>query len=75
MKHHAERNIDATASAVLTDYPEPLAYSIEQTCAVSSLKRSTVYALIRSRKLAVTHIGRRTLVLASSLRALIGEVS
>lgn len=49
----------------------PLTYSIEQCCNLTSLKRTTVFNLIRSNRLRVVHIGRRTLVLASSLHDLL----
>jgi hypothetical protein len=50
---------------------EPLAYSIRDAIAVSSIKRTRIYELIRDKKLEVTHVGRRTLVNAASLRRLI----
>jgi excisionase family DNA binding protein len=50
---------------------EPLAYSIENACRVSSLGRTNIYRLIKEGKLEVTKIGGRTLVKADSLRRLI----
>ena len=46
---------------------KPLAYSIAQTCVATSLSRSAVYALISVKRLRTVRIGRRNLVLASSL--------
>lgn len=51
---------------------EPLAYSINEACRVSSLGRTRLYQLIRERRLEVRKIGKRTLIPAASLRALIG---
>lgn len=50
---------------------EPLAYSIAEACRVSSLGRTRVYQLINEGKLQVRKIGKRTLIPAASLRALI----
>ncbi len=51
--------------------PEKLAYSVKQTCEVSSLGRTKVYALIAEGKLKVVRIGGRTLILAESLNDLL----
>jgi excisionase family DNA binding protein len=51
--------------------PEPLAYSIAETCRVSTLSKSQIYNLIRAGKLQSRKLGRRTLIPATSLRALI----
>lgn len=50
---------------------EPLAYSIADACALTSLGRTRLYQLINEGKLQVRKIGKRTLVPAASLRALI----
>ena len=50
---------------------EPLAYSISEACRVSSLGRTRVYQLIGEGRLEVRKIGKRTLIPAASLRALI----
>ncbi len=50
---------------------EPLAYSIKEACRVSSLGRTRIYQLIGEGKLDVCRIGKRTLIPAASLRALI----
>lgn len=50
---------------------EPLAYSINEACHVSSLGRTYVYLLIKQGKLKTLKIGRRTLIPAASLRDLI----
>lgn len=54
------------------DHPEPLAYSIAETCRVSTLSKSQIYNLIRAQRLDAVKVGRRTLVTAASLRALCG---
>lgn len=51
--------------------PIPLAYSIRDAIVVSSIKRTRLFELIKSGDLKVTKVGRRTLVLATSLRSLI----
>lgn len=50
---------------------EPLAYSIKEASRVSSLGRTRLYQLIGEGRLEVCKIGKRTLVRAASLRALI----
>lgn len=55
----------------MDEFPEPLVYSIKETCRLSSCGRTRVFALIKSGELKVTRIGRRTLVRADSLRALL----
>lgn len=50
---------------------EPLAYSINEACRVSSLGRTRLYQLIAEGRLKVRKIGKRTLIPAASLRALI----
>lgn len=50
---------------------EPLAYSINEACRVSSLGRTRLYQLISEGKLDVRKIGKRTLIPAASLRALV----
>jgi excisionase family DNA binding protein len=50
---------------------EPLAYSISEACRVSSLGRTRLYQLIGEGRLEVRKIGKRTLIPAASLRALI----
>lgn len=49
----------------------PLAYSVGEACRVSSLGRTRLYQLIGEGRLEVRKIGRRTLIPAASLRALI----
>lgn len=50
---------------------EPLAYSIKEACRVSSLGRTRLYQLIGEGRLDARRIGKRTLIPAASLRALI----
>lgn len=55
--------------------PEPIAYSVADACRVSSLGRTRLYQLIGEGRLEVRKVGKRTLIPAASLRALIeGEV-
>lgn len=51
--------------------PAPLAYSIADACKITSIGRTRLYALIAEGRLEVRKIGRRTIIPASSLRALI----
>lgn len=53
------------------NYPEPLAYSIADAVRVSSIGRTRLYALIGEGRLEARKIGKRTLIPAHSLRALI----
>lgn len=50
---------------------EPLAYSINEACRVSSLGRTRLYELIGEGRLETRKIGKRTLIPAASLRQLI----
>jgi excisionase family DNA binding protein len=51
---------------------EPLAYSVREACRVSSIGRTRLYQLIGEGQLEARKIGKRTLIPAASLRALIG---
>jgi excisionase family DNA binding protein len=51
--------------------PEPLAYSVADACRVSSIGRTRLYQLIGEGRLQARKVGKRTLIPASSLRALI----
>ncbi|MFN3991158.1 MAG: helix-turn-helix domain-containing protein [Erythrobacter sp.] len=51
--------------------PAPLAYSVSDACRVSSIGRTRLYQLIGEGRLEARKIGRRTLIPAASLRALI----
>ena len=53
------------------DTPEPLAYSVADACRVSSIGRTRLYQLIGEGRLHARKIGKRTLIPAASLRALI----
>lgn len=48
-----------------------LGYSIKEACRVSSLGRTSLYSHIAGGRLKVTRVGRRTIVSAESLRALV----
>ena len=54
-----------------SNHPEPLAYSVAEACKVSSLGKTRIYQLISEKRLEVRKIGKRTLIPAASLRALI----
>ena len=51
--------------------PAPLAYSVSDASRVSSIGRTRLYQLIGEGRLEARKIGRRTLIPAASLRALI----
>jgi len=50
---------------------EPLVFSVADACRVTTLCKSQIYNLIRAGKLETRKLGRRTLIPAASLRALI----
>lgn len=50
---------------------EPVALSVAETAKSLSLGRTSIYALIKERKLDTVKIGRRTLVKMDSIRRLI----
>ena len=50
---------------------QPLAYTIADACRVSSIGRTRLYSYISEGRLETRKLGRRTLVLADSLRALV----
>lgn len=49
----------------------PLAYSVADACRVTSIGKTRLYQLINEGKLEARKLGRRTLIPAASLRALI----
>ena len=53
-------------------HPEPLSYTIPGAMAATGLGRSKLYELMASGALAKLKVGKRTLIRADSLRALIG---
>ncbi len=53
----------------------PITATIKNTCEATGLGRTTVYHLINSGKLKTVKIGRRTLVSADSIRALVSEAA
>ncbi|MEP0390752.1 MAG: helix-turn-helix domain-containing protein [Erythrobacter sp.] len=57
--------------ALTSPNPEPLAYSVADACRVSSIGRTRLYSLIKEGRLEARKIGKRTLIPAASLRALI----
>ena len=50
---------------------QPLAYSVADACKVSSIGKTRLYALIAEGRLQARKVGKRTLIPAASLRALI----
>lgn len=54
-------------------FPEPLAYSVADAIRVSSIKKTRLYQLIKEGRLEVRKVGKRTLIPADSLRALIEQ--
>jgi excisionase family DNA binding protein len=54
-----------------TENLEPLAYSVADAIRVSSIGRTRLYQLIKEGRLETRKLGRRTLIPAESLRALI----
>ena len=54
-----------------TTSPEPLAYSVADAIRVSSIKKTRIYALISEGRLKSITIGKRRIIKADSLRALI----
>jgi len=53
---------------------EPISVRIREACRLTGVGRSTLYELIASGEVETVKIGRITLVLMSSLRALIAKV-
>ena len=51
--------------------PEPLAYSIDDACRVSSIGKTRLYQLMNEGRLASTLVGKRRLIPADALRRLI----
>lgn len=54
-----------------TTPPEPLAYSVADAIRVSSIGKTKLYSLIKSKRLEARRIDGRTLIPAASLRRLI----
>jgi excisionase family DNA binding protein len=48
---------------------EPIAFNISEACAAARASRTTVYEAIKAGQLRALKRGRRTIVLASDLRA------
>lgn len=48
---------------------DPLAYSIEEACRVTSLGRTMIFRAINEGQLATRKVGRRRIIMAESLRA------
>jgi excisionase family DNA binding protein len=49
--------------------PTPLAYSIAEACALTSVGRTTLYTAIKNGDLKIHKVGRRTLITANDLVA------
>lgn len=54
-----------------TEHPQPLAYSVAEAIRVSSIGKTRLYQLIAEGRLQARKVGKRTLIPAASLRALI----
>jgi excisionase family DNA binding protein len=52
---------------------ECLTLSIARTCEVLGVGRTTIYSKIATNELVVVKIGRRTLITAASVKALVGQ--
>ena len=50
---------------------KPLAVSVEEFCKITSLGRTSAFQLIREGRIEVRRVHRRTLVLMSSIEALL----
>ena len=53
------------------NYTRPLAYSIKEACAASSLGRTTLYTHISSGRLKAVRVGGRIIIPIESLQALL----
>lgn len=51
--------------------PEPLAYSIADACRVTSIGKTRIYELLALGTLRSVKVGKRTLIPAKSLKALV----
>ena len=60
-----------TIETTSADAIAPLAYSVAEACKVSRIGRTYLYHLINEGRLEVRKVGKRTLITARSLRALI----
>jgi excisionase family DNA binding protein len=62
---------EPTASVISVD--APISVTINRSCELTGLPRSTIYDLISEGRLRASKIGRRTLIEYASLRALIEQ--
>jgi excisionase family DNA binding protein len=51
--------------------PAPLAYTVAAACAAASLSRTTLYEQVKAGRLKLVKVGRRSLIDAGSLHALL----
>ncbi len=64
------------SEALSADALAPLAYSVSEACRVSTFGRTYIYQLINEGRLEARKFGKRTIITARSLRALIeGEAA
>jgi excisionase family DNA binding protein len=49
----------------------PLAYSVEESLALLGIGRDKLYKIIKAKQLPARKLGRRTLILASDLKAFV----
>ena len=58
---------------ILESRQVPLAYTIKEACAVSTLGRNRIFSLVNEGKLEARKLGRRTIILGESLHRLVQE--
>jgi excisionase family DNA binding protein len=53
--------------------PQKFGYSIREACAATSLGRTSIFKHLASGRLKAVRLGRRTIITAESLHALLGD--
>jgi excisionase family DNA binding protein len=64
---------NVSASDSKKQIEKPLTVSIEEACRLIGVGRTTMWQLIKSRRVATVSVGRRRLVIYASLEALCSE--
>lgn len=67
----AERNSEWSCSNCGFSLPRPIAVSMKEFCRLSSLGKTTAWALAREKKIEVRHVGGRAVVLTRSIDTLL----